>query len=161
MLLHQSPLADLTLPFHHPLLYFPLYISPSSKGKFPETSLSLFLIFFRRFLSVVSNKQEFIFRLQRGEPFFHRPRCVAYSGKQAAVWQLNRVSQYFCHLSRSAKMDTSTSMWKADTLQMEPTEETATFSASLSAHAGPVNWTVQSVCTHTQSMENLYSDVLG
>lgn len=53
------------------------------------------------------------------------------------------------------------SMWKADTLQMEPTEEAATFSASVNGRAGPINRTVQSICTHTQSMENLYSAVLG
>lgn len=58
-------------------------------------------------------------------------------------------------------MHKSTSMWKADTSEMEPTEETVALSTFLSGHTEPVNWTAQSVCIHIQSMDNLYSDVLG
>ena len=134
MPLHQNHWTDSALPLQHPPLRFPLYNSPSSKGKFPEASVPLFIIFSRRHLPVVSNKQGFLFRLQTGEPFFHQPQRVAYSGKEVAVWQLRQVSPSVCPLNKSAKMDMSTSMWKADTLQMEPTEETATFSASLSGH---------------------------
>lgn len=81
MPLYQNPSTDLTLFLHHLLLCSPLYKSPCFKGKFPETSASSFLMFSRRHLPVVTNKQGFIFRLQAGEPFFHQPWCVSYSGK--------------------------------------------------------------------------------
>lgn len=38
----------------------------------------------------------------------------------------------FCHLNKSVKMDTSPSVWKADTLFMETTEETGFFSPKFS-----------------------------
>lgn len=157
MPLHQNPLTDLTLPLHHPPLCFALYNSPYSKGKFPETSVPLFMTFSRRHLPVVSNKQGFIFRLQTGEPFFHETQHVAYSGKQVAVWQWKRVSQCFCHLNKSAKLDTSTSMWKADTNRRN---------SHLLHFPEWLHWTcqvdcAQTICTHTRRVENLYSAVQG
>lgn len=161
MPLHQNPLTGLTFHLHHRCLCFPLCNSPCSKGKFPETSVPLIMIFSRRHLPVVSNKQGFIFRLQTGGPFFHQPQCVAYSGTNSCVATERSEPVLLPPEQKWKNGHNAVSMWEADTLQMEPTEEPATFSASLSGRAGPVNQTVQSSCTHTQSMENLYSAVLG
>lgn len=57
--LDQNSSTDLTrLPSL--LLCSPLYKSPCSKGKFPETCGSPFMMFSRRLLPVVTNKQGFI-----------------------------------------------------------------------------------------------------
>lgn len=125
MPLYQNLAKDLSL-LHHLLLCSPLYKSPCSKGKFPETSASPLMMSFRR--QFASCHQQIRIYVETSDRWtFLSPAMMCFLLLETSSCTANEGSiHFFCHLNSYAKPD-----------------ETATFSTSLSGHAGPVNQTVQ------------------